>query len=157
MQIKTGGRTGLINQNLLDTAMFVDNDSSQSTLFIETAKLSELFFEQLKQHPVPLDENAIKLIANNSSAIDVYCWLAYRLHSLTWPKLVTWKALHAQFGRNSPQLSQFKYYFKQVLELSLAVYPEAKASADDRGLTLNPSKPPVSPKAASAGVRRLKA
>jgi hypothetical protein len=56
----------LINQSLLDTTVFVDDDSSQGALFIETAKLSELFFEQLKRHPVPLDENAIKLIANNS-------------------------------------------------------------------------------------------
>jgi hypothetical protein len=78
--------------------------------------------------------------------IGVYCWLAYRLHSLTGPKLVTWKALHAQFGRNSPQLSQFKYYFIQVLELSLAVYPDAKVSADDRGLTLNSSRPSVPPR-----------
>lgn len=156
-QIKAGGKTGLINQNILDTAMFVDDDDSQGGLFIETAKLSELFFEQLKRHPVPLDENAIKLIANNSSAIDVYCWLAYRLHSLTGPKLVTWKAMHAQFGRNSPQIGQFKYYFKQVLELTLAVYPEAKVDVDDRGLTLKPSRPPVAPKVISMVSRRLRA
>lgn len=155
-QIKAGNKTGLINQNILDTAMFVDDDTHQGKLFIETARLSEMFFEQLKKHPVPLDENAIKLIANNSSAIDVYCWLAYRLHSLTGPKLVTWKALHAQFGRNSPQIGQFKYYFKQVLELSLAVYPDAKVDVDDRGLTLNPSRPPVAPKVISMAARRLK-
>jgi hypothetical protein len=44
---------------------------------------------------VPVEEKAIAMIANNSMAIDVYCWLAYRLHSLSSPKLVTWKALHA--------------------------------------------------------------
>src|ERR1700712_1663670 len=40
-QIKQGNRTGLINQNMLDTAMFVDadGDSSQGSLFVETAKL----------------------------------------------------------------------------------------------------------------------
>jgi hypothetical protein len=156
-QIKQGNRTGLINQNILDTAMFVDDDSRQGQLFIETAKLSEMFFEQLKKHPVPVDEHAIKGIANNSTAIDVYCWLAYRLHSLAGPKLVTWAALRAQFGRAMPGAAQFKYYFKVTLELALAVYPDAKVDVDDRGLTLYPSRPPVSPRVIALGGKRLKA
>ena len=94
-QIKTGNRTGLVNQNLLDAAMFVDDDNSQGSLFIETAKLSEMFFEQRKKHPVPVEEAAIKQIANNSMAIDVYCWLAFRLQALTAPTPITWKALYA--------------------------------------------------------------
>ena len=110
-QIKQGNRTGLVNQSILDTAMFVEDDSTQGSLFIEKAKLSEMFFEQLKKHPVPIEENAIAMIANNSMAIDVYCWLAYRLHSLTGPKLVTWKALHAQFGRGLARLDHFRWYF----------------------------------------------
>jgi hypothetical protein len=53
--------------------MFVDadGDDSQGSLFVETAKLSEMFFEQLKRHPVPIEESAIKSISNNSQAIDV--------------------------------------------------------------------------------------
>lgn len=74
-QIKHGGRTGLVNQNILDTAMFVDDDSAQSSLFVERARLSEMFFEQLKRHPVPIEEAAVKAISNNSMAIHVYCWL----------------------------------------------------------------------------------
>ncbi len=53
------GRAGLVNQNILDTAMFVDSaDSGQGSLFLETARLSETFYEQLKKHPVPLEEAA---------------------------------------------------------------------------------------------------
>jgi hypothetical protein len=156
-QIKQGNRTGLVNQSILDTAMFVEDDSTQGSLFIEKAKLSELFFEQLKKHPVPIEENAIAMIANNSMAIDIYCWLAYRLHSLADPKLVTWKALHAQFGRGLARLDHFRWYFIQPLELALAVYPEAKVDIDGRGLTLNPSRPPVPPKVGSIAAKRLKA
>jgi hypothetical protein len=50
-QIKQGNRTGLVNQSILDTAMFVEDDSAQGSLFIEKAKLSEMFFEQLRNHP----------------------------------------------------------------------------------------------------------
>jgi hypothetical protein len=98
-QISTQGRSGLVNQNILDSAMFVSDDSTQGDLFIETARLSEGFFEQLQKHPVPIEEAAVKQIANNSMALDVYVWLSYRLHSLKEARPISWKALHAQFGR----------------------------------------------------------
>jgi Plasmid encoded RepA protein len=154
-QIKHGNRTGLVNQNILDTAMFVDDDSQQGSLFLETAKLSELFFEQLKRHPVPVEESAIKSISNNSMAIDVYCFLAYRLHALNAPTLVTWKALFAQFGSGIARLDKFRSMFKATLDLAMGVYPDAKVEVDSRGLILNPSRPPVSPKVISS-VKRLK-
>ena len=75
-QISTAGRSGLVNQNILDSAMFVADDSTQGNLFIETAKLSEGFFEQLQKHPVPIEEAAVRQIANNSMALDVYVWPA---------------------------------------------------------------------------------
>ena len=120
-QIKQGNRTGLVNQSILDTAMFVEDDTTQGSLFIEKAKLSEMFFEQLKKHPVPIEERAIapdavKWANNSNGTIDVYCWLAYRLHALPGPKLVTWKALHAQFGRGLARLDHFRWYFGQTLE-----------------------------------------
>jgi hypothetical protein len=155
-QIKSGDRTGLVNQNILDTAMFVDDDSTQGSLFLEKAKLSEMFFDQLKKHPVPVEENAVKHISNNSMALDVYCWLAYRLHSLSSPKLVTWKALHAQFGRGLPRIDQFRWYFKKTLDLAMAVYPDARVDVDGRGLTLNPSRAPVTPRVLSLASKRLK-
>lgn len=154
LQISQGGRTGLVNQHLLDTAIFVEDDNAQPSLFIDTARLSEMFFEQLKKHPVPVEETAVRQIANNSVALDIYCWLAYRLHFLDAPRLVTWKALHAQFGRGTAKVFHFKPHFKQALELTLAVYPEAQVDVDDRGVTLKPSRPPVAPKVVSlAGVR----
>ena len=84
---------GLINQSIVDRALFIeDGDVTQGRLSLETAKLSEGFFEQLRRHPVPLEEAAIRAINNNPAALDCYLWLAYRLHALTAPRLVTWKA-----------------------------------------------------------------
>ena len=150
-QISKGGRTGLVNQHLLDNAMFVEDDSRQQNLFIETAKLSETFFEQMKRHPVPIEEAAVRQIANNSAALDLYCWLAYRLHYLDAPRLVTWKALHAQFGRATAQMYHFKPHFRQTLELALSVYPGASVELDIRGITLKPSASPVQPKMVAVG------
>ena len=98
--IQQGGRAGLVNQSIVDTAMFVHEAGAigQGSLFLDTARLSETFFDQLKKHPVPLEEAAIRAISNNSQALDLYCWLAYRLHVLPGIKHVSWKALYGQFG-----------------------------------------------------------
>lgn len=143
--IRQGSRTGLVNQNLLDTSMFVEDDNAQGCFFIETATLSELFFQQLRTHPVPIEETAVRQIANNSMALDVYCWLAYRLHVLTEPTPISWRALHQQFGRGVKRLDHFKDQFKDTLALATAVYPDADVELHERGITLRPSRPPVAP------------
>ncbi len=51
------GGSMLVNQNIVDVAMFVaaDEENGQGSLFVETARLGETFFQQLRQHAVPLD------------------------------------------------------------------------------------------------------
>ncbi len=39
--IQTGDRAGLVNQNIVDTAMFVgSDDSAQGSLFVDTVRLT---------------------------------------------------------------------------------------------------------------------
>ncbi len=150
--VQTGSKQGLVNQNIVDTAMFMhESDPDQGSFFLETAKLSETFFEQLQKHPLPLEEAAIRAINNNSMALDLYCWLAYRLHVLTGPRLITWKALHAQFGGGFVRLDHFRAKFLENLDLAMAVYPDAKVTPDTKGLVLRPSRPPVAPRVVAVG------
>ncbi|MDO9713707.1 replication protein RepA [Paracraurococcus lichenis] len=144
-QTTRDGRTALINQNILETAMFLHEgggDGRQATLALDAARLSEGFFAQLMKHPVPIPSAAIQRLNNNSTALDVYCWLAYRLHALKKPTQVTWAAIYKQFGTNFAKLKNFKYKFTEPLALALAVYPEARVDVEDAGLILYPSKPP---------------
>jgi hypothetical protein len=144
-----GKTTGLINQSIVDRALFIeDMDEGQGRLTLETAKLSEGFFEQLRRHPVPLEEAAIRAINNNPAALDAYLWLAYRLHILSAPKLVTWKALKGQFGVGFKELHHFKHKWRETLNLALAVYPAADVEIQDAGVLLKPSRPPVAPRQA---------
>jgi len=126
--------------------MFLDRDETgQESFFAETAKLSEGFYNQLKKHPVPLQDAAIRAIANNSMALDVYAWLAYRLHSLDKPRPVSWIALKAQFGTGYNRMDHFRNNFRPILALALAVYPDARVEEAENtsGLILYPSRPPV--------------
>lgn len=149
--IQQGGRAGLLNQHIVDTAMFLaGEDPAQGSLFVETARLSETFFEQLQRHPVPIEEAAIRAINNNSMALDIYCWLAYRLHVLPGSRAISWKALHAQFGSGFSRLDHFRPRFLENLQLALAVYRDAKVEIGGKGVLLQPSRPPVPPKLSAA-------
>jgi hypothetical protein len=149
-ELSTGGKSsGLVQQTIVDRALFLDSDDSggrQGRLSLETAKLSEGFYEQLRKHPVPLEESAIKRLNNNAPALDVYLWLAYRLHVLREPRLVTWAALKSQFGAGFDKLYHFKNKFPGTLALAMAVYPDARVGVEDVGVRLIPSRPPVAPR-----------
>jgi hypothetical protein len=149
--VQQGGRAGLLNQHIVDTALFLDSeDAAQGRLFLETARLSETFWEQLQRHPVPIEEAAIRAINNNSMALDIYCWLAYRLHVLPGARTISWKALHAQFGGGFSRLDHFRPRFLENLQLALAVYRDARVEPGPKGLALEPSRPPVPPRLPAA-------
>jgi hypothetical protein len=144
-QVQRGSKVGLVNQNIVEMAMFNDDDDNCGA-FIENARLSDSFFAQLKKHPVPLADSAIKALSNNSMGLDVYAWLAYRLHVLERPTPVSWKALKGQFGLGVERIRDFRRLFQSNLQLAMSVYPAATVNVSDAGLTLYPSFPPVSPR-----------
>ena len=94
---------------------------------------------------MPLDERAIAALSHSAMALDVYCWLAQRLHRVDpgRPAFVPWAALHAQFGWHYDAIRKFRQVFKQTLEMVHSQYQGARISMDGRGLTLRNSPPPV--------------
>jgi hypothetical protein len=118
-------------------------DDNQPSLWQDRVRLDPGFWQSLRDHPVPVREEAIKAIGTRSLAIDVYIWLAYRLHSLTKSTPISWAAIHTQFGAGFRLVRQIKPTFMEALSLALAVYPEAHVDADKQGLVLHPSPPAV--------------
>jgi hypothetical protein len=74
-------------------------------------RLDDGFWRSLREHPVPVREEAVRAIGARSLAMDVYIWLAYRLHSLNRSTPITWTALHGQFGAGSKAVRQLKPTF----------------------------------------------
>jgi len=148
-EVRQGNRLGMANQSITDTTIFLEVDQlGQNSLFAQKARLSEQFYEGLRKHPVPLEEAAIGALSNNSMALDIYAWLAYRLHSLSKPTPISWRAVKGQFGGGYGRMNNFRARFLPNLQLALAVYPDAQVTEDDKGtgLILHPSRPPVAPK-----------
>jgi hypothetical protein len=110
--------------------------------------LSREYFESLKDHAVPLDERAVAALATSCMGLDVYCWLAQRLHRVPSgrPLLVPWPALKAQFGWHYDRMEHFRERMRQVLVEVCTQYPDAWLDLDHRGLLLRHSPPPIRPK-----------
>jgi len=114
-------------------------DRRQPTIWQDRVRLDDAFWRSLRKHPVPVREEAIKAIGTRSLAIDIYIWLAYRLHVLDRPTPVSWSSLHAQFGQGFRHAYDMKPRFREAMAIALAVYPEARVTEIDGGITLYPS------------------
>jgi len=130
---------------IVDGGIMLQHDDHRERLWQDTVRLSDTFFRSLVDHPVPIWEPAIRAISGKSMAIDIYVWLAYRLHFLKTRTPVSWLALHQQFGAGFSALKHFKPEFVENLKLALAAYPDAQVnmSDDGTGIDLWPSRPPV--------------
>lgn len=115
----------------------------QSALWESTVSLSEPFFREVIEHPVPVDMRALKALKRSPLALDIYAWLTYRMSYLSRDTEIPWPALAAQFGSDYKQLRQFKAAFLFELLKVQTVYPEAKVSEGKHGLRLLPSRPHI--------------
>jgi hypothetical protein len=144
--LQKGNFRGVSNQAIVESAAFFESekdDDRQQSLFTDTLRLSEGFYQQLQRHAVRLDERAIRKIHNNSRALDVYSWLAFRLHHLKEPTFISWGALRPQFAAGIKWASNFTPVMRDDLLLALSVYEQAKVDIAERGITVYPSPPPV--------------
>jgi len=118
-------------------------DPHQGDRWQDTVTLSSEYFTALQAHPVPVWEPALREINNRSMSLDIYVWLAYRLHALARPTAIGWDAIQDQFGAGFGAARSFRQVFKEALAFALAVYPDAKVDTEVTGLILYPSRPPI--------------
>lgn len=115
----------------------------QAALWDSTLTLGERFFGEITQRPVPVDLRALKVLRRSPMALDIYCWLTYRMSYLRRPTVLPWAALQAQFGADYAETRFFKRKFIGQLKAVSVVYPGAKIEALDHGLELRPSPPHI--------------
>ena len=120
---------------------------NQLPLWKSTITLSQKFFEQVIEKPVPVDMDAMMKLKRSPMALDIYFWLTYRLSYLHKDLLLPWPLLQMQFGADYAQDAEGQYNFKRnfLLRLKdvLAVYDKARVFDADKGLLLRPSPPHV--------------
>lgn len=127
------------------------SDNNQKSGWPKSITFSEAYISTLRDHAVPIDFRAYMELSYSSLAMDVYSWLAQRLHRIKagQPEFMSWKNLQNQFGQeytgeDGPR--NFKRKFLQVLQPVLVAYPKAQVERSSGGLELRASRPPVLPR-----------
>ena len=136
----------IINQRLVEGFEYAserDARTRQTMRLVEKVILSQSFYDELRRHPVLVDRSALHHLTTSPMAIDIYCWLAFRLHSLEKETPIGWDKLWRQFGTNVGLLRNFKQQFLGPFYLALSAYGQARVRVTERGLMLSPSPAPI--------------
>lgn len=120
-------------------------DARQRVLWPSTIQLSIEYFNSLQEHAVPLNEADLAALAHSALGIDLYSWLAQRLHRVNpnRPAFISWAAIKQQFGPDYGRMDNFKAFFRKTLRQVLSRYKAARIELDGYGMRLHNSPPPV--------------
>ena len=121
----------------------------QPSLWESKIYLGEAFFNEIINHPVPLDMNILKALKRSALGLDLYLWLVYRTFALRAPQRLTWKQLYCQFGAHPAKASDnntvqaFRYKVLRELKKIKLAWKELNYSTAKGVLILSPSAPAI--------------
>ena len=113
--------------------------------------LGEAFFNEIINHPVPLDMNILKALTRCSLGLDLYLWLTYRTFTLRAPLRLSWPHLYRQFGPNPNNavthdaVQNFRRRILRELKKIKLAWPDLNYSTAPGVLILHPSTPAIPP------------
>ena len=146
LAMATEERALQVNSQIVDAFdLWFPKNEKQRVLWPSTIHLNDKYFASLQKHAVPLDERALAALSHSSMGLDIYAWLAQRLHRIPAgkPQFITWAAIKDQFGQGYRRMNNFKAVFRVAMKQVLIQYQAANVQEDGRGLTLRNSVPPV--------------
>ena len=121
----------------------------ERVLFDSKIELGEKFFQEIIQHPVPLDMNTLKALKRCSLGLDLYLWLTYRTFALKRPLRLSWRQLYRQFGAHPAKSNEnltvnaFRRDCLRELKKIKLAWPELTYATAKGVLILSPSTPAV--------------
>ena len=123
----------------------------ERVLWESKIELGEDFFNEIIQHPVPLDMNTLTALKRSALGLDLYLWLVYRTFPLRAPQRITWRQVYRQFGVDPARASDrvtVRNFQREVLrelkKIKLA-WTGLNYSTAPGVLILHPSTPAIAP------------
>ena len=123
----------------------------QSSLWESKIRLGEDFFNEIINHPVPLNLNTLNALKRSPLGLDLYLWLVYRTFTLRAPLRLTWRLLYGQFGAHPDKASDkfivrnFRTKCLRELKKIKLAWPELNYATAKGVLILHPSTPAIAP------------
>ena len=136
-----------------DRAAFWWNERkpNEPVLFNSKIRLGEDLFNEIIQHPVPLDMNILAALKRSALGLDFYLWLNYRIFPLRAPLRLSWPMLYRQFGadpnkaNNKRTVDDFRTDSLRELKKIKLAWPDLHYATAKGVLILFPSKPSIAP------------
>ena len=128
----------------------------EPVLFNSKIRLGEDLFNEIINHPVPLDMNTLKALKRSALGLDLYLWLTYRTFMLNRPLRLTWQQVYRQFGAHPDNASDkrtvlnFRSKVLRELKKIKMAWPEVNYSTAPGVLILHPSTPGIAPQRSRA-------
>lgn len=142
----TDDRARQINAQIADAIDFwLERDRRQRMLWQPVMRVSERYAEAIREHCVPHDMRALVGLYENTRAMDIYTWLAYRLPRVKerMEVLVRFDHLKPIFGSGVRDGYKFRQAFKLALTEALRWYPVGRVGIEKEGVRLFNSPSPV--------------
>ena len=113
--------------------------------------LGEAFFNEIINHPVPIDMNTLKALKRCSLGLDLYLWITYRTFALRAPLRLSWRQLYQQFDANPVKapdkraVQKFRLKVLRELKKIKLAWPGLNYATAPGVLILLPSTPAIPP------------
>ena len=142
-----------VSSLVADRAAFwwTERKPNKSSLWNSKIRLGEDLFNEIINHPVPLDLNTLMALKRCSLGLDLYLWLTYRTFALTRPLRLTWRQVYQQFGLHPDKSSEkrtvlnFRRKILRELKKIKMAWPELNYTTAAGVLILLPSTPTIAP------------
>ena len=142
-----------VSSSVADRTEFWWNERKpdEPSLWESKIELGEKFFNEIINHPVPLDMNTLRSLKRSSLGLDLYLWLVYRTFPLRAPQPITWRQVYRQFGvdpakaDNRRTVDDFRKDCLRELTKIKTAWSGLNYTTATGVLILHPSRPAIAP------------
>ena len=140
-----------VSSLVADRAAFWWSKPAERTAWESKIELGEKFFNEIINHPVPIEMNTLTALKRSSLGLDLYLWLVYRTFALRAPLRLTWRLLYSQFGADPDKASDkvtvqaFRRKVLRELKKIKIAWKDLNYSTARGVLILHPSTPAIAP------------
>ena len=128
-----------------EVSFWMEKDTRQRSLWEPELLLSQMYYDAIRERPVPMDIRHLIALARSPRRMDLYCWLTYRTAQIPKGKKVhvQLESLQAVFAPDIASLRLFKQRLKQDMKAVASVYSGFRSRVEGEVLVLESSPPPI--------------
>ena len=128
-----------------EVSFWMERDTRQRSLWEPELLLSHMYYDSIRERPVPMDIRHLIALARSPRRMDLYCWLTYRTAQI--PKgrkvYVRLESLQAVFAPDIASSRLFRQRLKQDMKAVAGVYSGFRCRIEGEILVLESSPPPI--------------